>query len=562
MFQKRGMLLLMALVAGPVVLVGCGGDDEPTLVAPPPEPEPPPPPAAPATPGSVQATLDMATHHVTVTWGSVANATSYTVQRNLVGSGDGFGNLQTGISGTSYVDESAPFGTLQYRVVAVGAGGSSGASDPAEVVNEQMMTAMGTLSGTVGAGEVRTLSADTVYTLQGIVTVGDGGQLRIPAGTHIHGSTEVQPTALIVRTGGQLFSEGTEEEPVVFTSANPPEERQKGDWGGVVLNGRSLCNFPAGECVGEGSSGQYGGTDRNDNSGTIVYTRIEYAGFEVSFGNELNALTMNGVGDGTTIHHVQTHAGLDDGFEWFGGTVNTHHLLATDISDDSFDYSTGFQGMGQFWLAQQDPDDADNGFEVDGNEDDYNAEPFTAPLLANVTLIGKGANGEGGTEGESVDGMRLRRGTGGHIVNALVIGFGGDGLDIDNDETVARMQAGLFSIRNSIIALNADAFEDADEERIFNTEGWGNRVGVDPMLGDPFDREHPDFQPQAGSPALEGAASLVELAPLLTTLPPELQQQFATAATFFDLTAVYVGAVGPDHDWTQEHWTRFGAHEH
>ena len=552
MFERNSRFLFTAMAAGSLVLAGCGGDDEPTPVAPPP-PEPPPAPAAPSTPTNVQATLDMATHHVTVTWGAAANATTYTVERNLAGSGEGFGQLQSGISGTSYVDENAPFGTLQYRVIAVGAGGSSGASDPAEVVNEQMMAPMGTLSTRVGPGEIRTLSADTVYTLQGVVTVEDGGELHIPAGTHIQGSTEVQPSALIVRAGGKLFSEGTEDEPVVFTSSNPPEERSKGDWGGIVLNGRSLCNFPAGECVGEGSSGQYGGTDRNDNSGTIVYTRIEYAGFEVSFGNELNALTMNGVGDGTTIHHVQTHAGSDDGFEWFGGTVNTHHLLATDISDDSFDYSTGFQGMGQFWLAQQDPDDGDNGFEVDGNEDDYNAEPFTVPLLVNVTLIGKGMNGEGGTEGESVDGFRLRRGTGGHIVNALVIGFGGDGLDIDNDETVARMQAGLFSIRNSIIALNADAFEDAEEEAIFNTEGWGNRVGVDPMLGDPFDRVHPDFQPQAGSPALEGAASLVELAPLLATLPPELQQQFAAAATFFDLTAVYVGAVGPDHDWTQEH---------
>ena len=562
MLQTQRLFLLTALLAGPVLLVGCGGDEPTPVAPPPPEPEPPPAPVAPSTPTNVQATLDAATHHVTVTWATAANATTYTVERNLVGSGEGFGQLQSGISGTSYVDENAPVGTLQYRVIAVGAGGSSGASDPAEVVNEQMMAPMGTLSTRVGPGEIRTLSADTVYTLQGVVTVEDGGELHIPAGTHIYGSTEVQPSALIVRAGGKLFSEGTEDEPVVFTSSNPPEERSKGDWGGIVLNGRSLCNFPAGDCVGEGSSGQYGGTDRNDNSGTIVYTRIEYAGFEVSFGNELNALTMNGVGDGTTIHHVQTHAGSDDGFEWFGGTVNTHHLLATDISDDSFDYSTGFQGMGQFWLAQQDPDDGDNGFEVDGNEDDYNAEPFTVPLLVNVTLIGKGPNGEGGTEGESVDGFRLRRGTGGHIVNALVIGFGDDGLDIDNDETVARVDAGLFSIRNSIIALNADAFEDAEEERIFNEEEWGNRVGVDPMLGDPFDREHPDFQPQAGSPALEGAASLVELAPLLTTLPPELQQQFATAATFFDLTAVYVGAVGPDHDWTQEHWTTFGAHEH
>ncbi len=520
---------------------------------------PPPPEVVPAAPTNVRATLDAMAHSVTVTWSASEGAESYTVDRNVVGGGSGFAELASGIAGTEYVDGNAPMGTLQYRVKAVSSAGTSGGSDPAEVVHEEMAAPSATLSVRIAPGEVRRLSSDTVYTLQGVVAVEDGGELHIPAGTRILGSTEVQPTALIVRAGGKLFSRGTEEAPVVFTSANPPTERGKGDWGGIVLNGRSICNFPAGQCVGEGSSGQYGGGDRDDNSGTVVYTRIEYAGFEVSFGNELNALTMNGVGSGTTIHHVQTHAGSDDGFEWFGGTVNTHHLLATDISDDSFDYSTGFQGMGQFWLAQQDPDDGDNGFEVDGNEDDYDAEPFTVPLLANVTLIGKGASGEGGTEGKSVDGMRLRRGTGGHIVNALVVGFGDDGLDIDNDKTFARKDAGLFSIRNSIVALNADAFEDADEETFFNTEGWGNRVGVDPMLGNPFDRAHPDFRPQAGSPALEGAAAFADLASLVPTLPAELRRHFAAAATFFDFSAVYVGAVGPDHDWTQEAWTTWGS---
>src|SRR5690606_34217989 len=97
--------------------------------------------------------------------------------------------------------------------------------------------------------------------------------------------------ALMVRQGGKLYSEGTAENPVVFTSANAPGSRQRGDWGGVVLNGRSICNFPAGECVGEGASGPYGGDVLDDDSGRIVYTRIEFAGYEVSFGNELNALT-------------------------------------------------------------------------------------------------------------------------------------------------------------------------------------------------------------------------------------------------------------------------------
>ena len=558
MLKRKIRFLFMTMIAGSVVLAGCGGDEEPTTPVGPTEPEPPPPAAAPATPANVEATLDAGAGTVDLTWDASANATNYAVTRSVDGESE---ELASGVTATSYTDEDAAWGIANYTVTATGAGGTSSASTAAEVVYgaevlflqeawrnrvdvdpmlgnpfdrenpdfrpqagspalEGFLTATDLLSileglpvqmqepfiasaeaffdstdyvGAVGPDDdwtqeawttfgesdmgntvasgptailddeisgVRTLSADTAYTIEGVVTVEQGGELRIPAGTRLYGSTEVQPSALIVKVGGKLFSEGTEDAPVVFTSSNPPEERDKGDWGGVVLNGASLCNFPAGECVGEGSSGQYGGENRADDSGVLTYTRIEYAGYEISFGNELNALTMNGVGSGTTIEHVQTHAGSDDGFEWFGGTVNTKYLLATDISDDSFDYSTGFQGMGQFWLAQQDPDDADNGFEVDGNEDDYDATPYTLPLLANITLIGKGEDGVGGTDGESSDGLRLRRGTGGYIVNALVIGFGDDGVDIDNRETVDRANDGLFGVAFSIIDMNAAAFED------------------------------------------------------------------------------------------------------
>ncbi|WP_419940424.1 hypothetical protein [Candidatus Palauibacter sp.] len=158
--------------------------------------------------------------------------------------------------------------------------------------------------------------------------------------------------------------------------------------GGVVLNGRSNCNFPSDECVGEGNSGPYGGTITDDDSGQLSYVRIEYGGLEVSFGNELNGLTLNGVGSGTQLDHIQSHYGSDDGIELFGGTVDLKYAYVTGASDDSFDYSTGWQGRGQFWAAQQDPHDADNGFEVDGNEENFDAEPFTDPDIYNVTLVG------------------------------------------------------------------------------------------------------------------------------------------------------------------------------
>ena len=403
--------------------------------------------------------------------------------------------------------------------------------DPPQPPEEQALEA--SLSGEVTG--TRTLHADTTYLLQGVVTVTDGGELRIPAGTVVKGDVSVQPTALIVRAGGKLFSEGTADAPVVFTSSSPAGERRPGDWGGVVINGKSLCNFPADECVGEGSSGTYGGVDRDDDSGVVTYTRIEFAGFEVSFGNELNALTLNGVGAGTRISHVQTNVGLDDGIEFFGGTVDLKYALVTNASDDSFDYSTGWQGRGQFWIAQQDPNDADNGFEVDGNEDDFNATPFTAPVIYNVTLVG---NGPGGESGEKSDvGLHLRRGTAGSIYNAVVLGFGDQGLDVDNPETLTN---GL-ELRNSILADNKAPFstddDGIDEEAFFNTPEWGNRVLDDAMLADPYNRDAPDFTPIAGSPLLTGAAT-----------PPD--DGFFTPTEF-------IGAVEPGGEKWWMGWTSF-----
>ncbi|MDX1396401.1 MAG: hypothetical protein R3195_18615, partial [Gemmatimonadota bacterium] len=175
------------------------------------------------------------------------------------------------------------------------------------------------LSGTI-TGNV-TLDSSIDYLIQGTVIVEDGGVLNIPAGTTLRGDVDFTGSALIVRQGGRLEAAGTATDPIVFTSSAPVGSRDRGDWGGVVLNGRSICNFPSDDCIGEGNSGPYGGTVLDDDSGRLSYVRIEYAGYEVSFGNELNGLTLNGVGSGTQLDHIQSHMGLDDGIEFFGGTV-------------------------------------------------------------------------------------------------------------------------------------------------------------------------------------------------------------------------------------------------
>lgn len=385
------------------------------------------------------------------------------------------------------------------------------------------------LSGTIEAGETVTLDASIEYLIQGVVRVADGGTLIIPAGTVLKGDVNIQPTALIVQQGGRIEAVGTATDPIVLTSSAPVGSRQRGDWGGLVLNGNSLCNFPADDCIGEGNSGPYGGTALDDDSGILSYVRVEYVGYEVSFGNELNALTLSGVGSGTQIDHVQAHYGLDDGIELFGGTVDVKYALVTGASDDSFDYSTGWQGRGQFWIAQQDPFDADNGFEIDGNEEDFDAAPFTDPLIYNVTLIGKG---DTGAAGESTRGILFRRGTAGTVYNVIIQGFE-VGFDIDNPET-----AGRVSIQNSIVfgnGTNFDGDDDSiDESGLFQTPAWNNVVGTDPGLMDPYNLSAPDFRPASGSAALSGFAT-----------PPN--DGFFTDVDF-------IGGMGPDDDWTAG-WT-------
>ena len=488
----RGRLLPLMVTALVAFTAACGDEDPPTGNG----------DDVPAAPTGVAVSVSGAS--LVVTWSASTGATGYDVQRAEATGSPSFAVVGADQTGTTYTDDTAVAGTQYlYRVIAKNAQGSSTASDPAA---GSVPDNIETLSGTI-ATDV-TLDATKEYIIAGIVSVADGGSLTIPAGTLLKGSTTIVPSAILVRQGGQIFSNGTAADPVVFTSGEPVGERAPGDWGGVVINGRSICNFITAadeECVSEGVSGPYGQFDPilDDDSGAMTYTRIEFAGYEASFGNELNALTLNGVGSGTELHHIQTHYGLDDGFEWFGGTVDLKYGLATGISDDSFDYSTGWQGRGQFWIAQQNPDNAesDNGFEVDGNELDVDATPFTDPLIYNVTLVGGGA----GAANSDV-GMLLRLGTAGDIFNAIVMGFQDAGIDIDDAATVGRA-----TVQNSIIADNAvDVSADGDgidDPGLIATPAWTNVVGTDPELEDPYNLTMPDFRPTAAGLATTHTAA-------------------------------------------------------
>ncbi|MFP4522615.1 MAG: carboxypeptidase regulatory-like domain-containing protein [Fibrobacterota bacterium] len=283
-----------------------------------------------------------------------------------------------------------------------------------------------------------TLSSDTVYILDGFVFVEDGSTLTIEAGTVIKAKAGggLSASALIVARGGFIDAQGTASEPIIMTAMQDdlryqddinPETR--GLWGGLIVLGKSITNRAAGEEQIEGidpddNRGLYGGSDLSDNSGTIKYVSLRYGGTNIGEGNEINGLTMGGVGSGTTIENIEVYHNADDGFEWFGGTVNTKYLVSTGNSDDSFDWDEGFRGKGQFWVVIQASDAGDRGAEMDGCAGDNrgNTSEYSKPTIANATFIGSGH--DSGNSGNMI--FKFREETGGYYYNSIFTDFYGD----------------------------------------------------------------------------------------------------------------------------------------
>src|SRR5690606_14315932 len=203
----------------------------------------------------------------------------------------------------------------------------------------------------------RTLTSDKVWVLQGYVKVTDGATLTIEPGTKIVGDFETKGGSLWILRGSRIVAQGTAASPIVFTSEQPAGSRKPGDWGGLIIIGNGVSNR-SGVIETEGPTGvteQYsGGTDNSDDSGVLRYVRIEFAGYDVTgTGQELNALSSYAVGKGTTYEYIQTLAGLDDSFEYWGGAVDGRYLVSLESGDDHFDWTEGYRGRNQFVIAYQ-----------------------------------------------------------------------------------------------------------------------------------------------------------------------------------------------------------------
>lgn len=244
--------------------------------------------------------------------------------------------------------------------------------------------------GVVNDGENVTLDPTETYKLTGSFIVKGGGTLTIPAGTVIE-ATGGTSAYIAVAQDAKIYVNGTQDNPVVMTSgsANP----SAGNWGGLVVCGRANTNKGGSDgqtATAEVSDLTYGGTNNEDNSGSIRYLRLEYTGATFNGSKEFNGLSLFGVGSGTTVEYVQSFEGGDDGIEFFGGTVNGRYLVSVNSGDDSIDFADGWSGTGEYWYIKG---GTHAGIEGSNNGDDGYATPTTTATLRNLTIIGSGDEG-------------------------------------------------------------------------------------------------------------------------------------------------------------------------
>lgn len=355
------------------------------------------------------------------------------------------------------------------------------------------------------------------YTLKGYVYVNSRATLRFAAGSIIVSDT-IQKGALIIEQNSRLFAEGTATEPIIFTSGKAAGQRKAGDWGGIVMLGNAPTNRTTPPIIEGGINAYYGGTITADNSGSLKYVRIEFAGIAADPNSEINGLTLGGVGSGTTLQNIQVSYGNDDAYELFGGTVNAKYLIAFATADDDYDFDFGYTGRLQFGVALRDPlfvdaADAGNGIESDNDGSGSNAVPYTKPSISNFTWVGP--NNAPGTLANHNFTMRFRRASQFDIRNSILMGYMDAGLSFESDSSVSFYKNNLSPFRANLVHAVAAPFRASTNSIMTSAEvetkalADGNTKHASPdeiALTDPFTLSAPNFLPKTGSPALTGGS--------------------------------------------------------
>mgnify|MGYP006075861671 FL=1 len=324
-----------------------------------------------------------------------------------------------------------------------------------------------TVTDNVGSGNIYWTS-DITYHLNGGVFVEAGTTLHVEAGTVIKGMPGQGESAafLCVARGGKIMAEGTATDPIIFTFEADPLDGSipittRGQWGGLLVLGNATLNSTPGISAIEGvptseNRGRYGGTNDSDNSGIIKYVSIRHGGIEIGAGNEINGLTLAGVGDETNVSFIEVIANTDDGIEFFGGTVSVQHAFVSACGDDSFDYDEGWRGqLNSNWVSVSSSDDGDRGGEHDGGTDPETAQPYATPVIDSAIFIGRGI--EAGKRA-----LTFRDNAGGHYSNSIFYNFS-KGVDIEDlagegEDSYSRLLNGDLTFTNNRIDCGTATF--------------------------------------------------------------------------------------------------------
>ena len=429
----------------------------------------------------------------------------------------------------------------------------------------------------------QTLAKGT-YLLKGWVYIAAGSELTIEPGTVIKGDKTTM-ASLVVEPGAKIIAQGTAQQPIVFTSAQPAGSRRPGDWGGLIICGKAPNNQTTMQIEG-GPRTKHGGNDVHDNSGVLSYVRIEFAGYPFQTDKEINGLTLGSVGDATTIDHVQVSYSNDDSFEWFGGTVNCKNLICYNGWDDDFDTDNGFSGHVQYGLVVRNSKIADksqsNGFESDNCADGANVDPHTTAVFSNITFLGPKATDDkfenttdyingggynpnnGSALGRFQAAMQIRRGSNLNCINSVAVGFPiGLILDGEKGNTQQLASNGKLKLQNVWLAgmdvLGSDANKLYEDVLVTGYDADMNPIkdATQPSFSSTF------FKAQKGN-AVKTIADLLLTGSALygfnfmpaPTSPLLSGAAFDAVSSSFLTPVSFIGAFNATEDWTAG-WANF-----
>lgn len=402
------------------------------------------------------------------------------------------------------------------------------------------------VSGTITSNT--TWTANNRYVLNEFVGVAAPATLTIEPGTVIYGGTS--RATLFIQKGAKIMADGTNRRPIIFTSPKRTGDRAQTDWGSLVVLGNAPINVPGGTAFLEGLPSEpaysFGGTSPDDDSGVLRYVRLEFGGFAIATGQEINGLTLGGVGRATVVDHVEVLHNKDDAFEFFGGTVNAKHLLSVAAADDGLDTDFGYVGSIQYaaLIKRSVNDEGDSNFFT---ESDNNvpaaadaARPLTSPNVYNVTAV-RVASGVGQYGGV------IRRNAAGKYHNVIITGSRLAPLTFRDNSTFTNAGNGDLVFDHSILHGSFEDSSFGSSDQPANTRNFlfttmkGNR-NTDPMLrmGTPtlLKTYMPDLEPRDDSPALD-------------------VNYVGYPADGFIEAVDFIGAVGPGHNWVLSGWANF-----